>query len=235
MCIEVSLNKTDLEIEDFFDAYFRVMCEYEPYSYRAALGFPNLYIIPQHDPDGIWPAHWGFIPANESDNILSFRQQYNLHAISIDQFLNLKYNKPSLNFGRCLILADGFYLSELRSGNKNRKIWKVTNGDWAKGKLFAFAGIYSLIDEDLFSCCIITNPANKNVIPLEREIPFILDDTFRNEWLREDLTQAALKSLLQFGFTKDRLKVTSYKGTAMYREEIHSYKKVVATHLNRNI
>jgi len=235
MCIEVSLNKTDLEIEDFFDANFRVMCEYEPYKYRAALGFPNLYIIPQHDPDGIWPAHWGFIPANESDNILSFRQQYNLYAISIDKFLNLKYNKPSLNYGRCLILADGFYLSEVSDENKYREIWKVTNGDGVKGKLFAFAGIYSLIDEGFFSCCIIKNPADKNVIPIETEIPFLLDDTFRNEWLREDLTRVALKSLLQFGFTKDRLKVTSYKGTEMYREEIYSYKKIVATQLKRKM
>lgn len=235
MCIDVSLNKTDLEIEYFFDSHFRVMCEYEPYNYRATLGFPNLYIIPQHDPEGIWPAHWGFIPANEGDDILSFRQQYSLHAITIAKFLNLEYKKPPLNYGRCLILADGFYSSKLSDENKNRKIWKVINGDGEKGKLFAFAGIYSIIDEGLFSCCIITNPADKNVIPIEREIPFLLDDTFRNEWLRENLTRTTLESLLQYGFTKDPLKVTPYKGTEMYREEICSYKKLVASQINRKM
>src|SRR5690606_29011707 len=178
-------------------------------------------------PDGIWPAHWGFIPAKESANILSFRQQYNLHAISIEKFLNLKYNKPSLNFGRCLILADGFYLSELSAGNKNREIWKVTPDDRPKRRLFTFAGMYSILDEGHFSCCMLTTSKERNLIPYKAEIPFLLDDTFRNEWLREDLTRAALKSLLQFGFTKDTLKVRPYKGTEMYREEINSYKKTV--------
>lgn len=233
MCTEVSLYKTDLEIEDFFDAHFRVMCEFEPYNYRAALGFPNLYIIPQHDPDGIWPAHWGFIPANESDNILAFRQQYSLYAISIEKFLKLTYTKPSLNYGRCLILADGFYLSEVNAGNKNREIWKVTNDAKPNGSLFAFAGMYSILDEAFFSCCLLTTSNERNLVPYREVFPFLLDETFRREWLREDLSITILKSLLQFGFTKDTLKVTPYKGTGMYRDEINSYKKTVSRELGR--
>ena len=117
-----------------------------------------------------------------------------------------------INWQRCLIFADGLYEPHTISGVK-RKVpyyFKEKNHD-----LFAFAGIYSVIDDNsqrpIYSASIITTEANQMFKEIHNKpnklgsyrMPLILDPSNYWEWLNEtDLKN--VKGLLN-SFTSQEL------------------------------
>jgi putative SOS response-associated peptidase YedK len=206
MCFHISNTKKVTEVEDRFDVRFEMPEIYNPYYHFNGFEKKYLYVILQDDPYYIEPAYWGLIP-NEVD--ISKRSEFlnrtnTLNATSERLFTSSLFSQFIHN-QRCLIVADGLYEPHKVGGVKGSfpHYFKYVDGG-----LFAFAGIYSELDDGLFTASIITTEAN----PLFKEIhnspnklgsyrmPLILDEKDEFEWLNPNLNEAQIKEIL-FTFT----------------------------------
>lgn len=104
------------------------------------------------------------------------------------------FRRPFERF-RCLIVADGFYEWQGRTGAKQP--FHITRGD---GALFAFAGLWSIWHASdgsrLRTCSIITLPANSRVAPLHDRMPAILAPEVEQTWLEPTTPPSQLHELL---------------------------------------
>ena len=100
---------------------------------------------------------------------------------------------------RCLIVADGFYEWQARSGRPKQPFW-ITRAD---GEPFAFAGLWSIWhpkqdgSTPLRSCTILTTAANTAIAALHDRMPVILDADAEAPWLDHATPAAALDGLLR--------------------------------------
>jgi len=201
MCYSVSLRKKEEEIEARFSAQMQVPLLYQPYYYQSGFHRGNLFIIPQDYPNEILPAMWGLIPNHEALDIEGFRKKYNTLNAKSETVFNSRTYSDSIKEKRCLILADGFF--EPHKYNNNSYPYFCHQKEHS---LFAFAGIYTQLDDELFSCSILTQKANDFFAEIHNEkkrMPLVLDSDFESQWLRNDLSSQKVKSLIKVGFTKD--------------------------------
>ena len=201
MCNSVSLRKSEQEIEDRFDAEMQVPLLFEPYFYQSAFHHENLFIITQEYPEEIVPAIWGLVPAHEALNMAEFIKKHTTINAKSEWVYNSRTYKESIRGRRCLILADGFFSSSKYGDVPYPYFCHLTND-----ALFAFAGVYTELDDGLFSCAILTQKANDfftGINNVDKRMPLVIDTEFESEWLRKDLTDEKVKSLMKFGFTKE--------------------------------
>ena len=189
MCYETVLSKRKLKIERRYNSKFKIDFEYEPYYHRSAFGYPNLYIIKQDEPDGIYPSTWGFVPEYAMKNVDGFRKKYNTYNAKSENILSSNTFKNSAREKRCLIIADGFFEPHhINKGSMPYFCYQPTK-EYEDGRdLFVFAGLYSNIDEyaKCYSCTII-NKGCKSIFcrssQPKKRMPLVLDEEFNNEWL----------------------------------------------------
>ncbi|PHQ61538.1 MAG: hypothetical protein COC10_11955 [Sphingobium sp.] len=208
MCNATSLVKLKDEIRKVAKRDFAFPEVYEPQYHINGFGDKLLHIIPQDDPKVIWPADWKLIPDFHKGAPETFN--YNtLNARSEDIFTSNTY-KNSVESGRCLILADGFYEPHtyVKPGTKTEKKqpYYISLEDH---KLFYFAGLFNKIDEELYTVTILTLDANETMAKIhnaKKRMPLILDDQFTANWIESGLNQNQIKELIQVGFTNEALK-----------------------------
>jgi len=213
MCYHTSLTQQENQITAVFDAVYNEPNSYEPYYHFNGWENKYLSIIKQDNESIIDLATWGVLPTNFD---LSKRTQFlaktkTLNATKERLFDSNLYSQ-FIQYQKCIIISDGFFEPHTVSAT-NEKIpyyFKEKNNN-----LFAFAGIYSVIDDDIsspiYSASIITIEAN----PFFKEIhnkpnklgsyrmPLILDPTDYWDWLHtsnEDETKMLLNT-----FTKQEL------------------------------
>lgn len=201
MCYSVSLRKKEKKIEERFSAEMQVPLLYEPYYHQSGFHRGNLFIVPQDSPNEIVPAMWGLIPQHEALDIEGFRKKYNTLNAKSETVFNSRTYRDSIKEKRCLILADGFFEPHKYNDSSYPYFCHLKDDS-----LFAFAGIYTQLDDQLFSCSILTQKANDFFAEIHNEkkrMPLVLDSDFEWEWLRDDLSAEKVKSLIKVGFTKD--------------------------------
>ena len=201
MCYSKSLTKGEEEIKEHFGRNFEVPLLYEPYYWISGFQHPNVFIIPQDDSKNIWPAMWGLVPDYAMGDPVAFYKKVNTLNAKSEQVYNARSYKKSIVDKRCLIIADGFFEPHHYNENSYPHYCRLKNRS-----LFAFAGIYTKLDEELYSCSIITLPANNffSEIHNKRErMPLVLDLGFEEEWIRPDLNKPQIKELMRVGFTKE--------------------------------
>ncbi|MBU2947365.1 SOS response-associated peptidase [Zobellia uliginosa] len=201
MCYSTSLTKSEDAIEEHFNKEFEVPLLYEPYYYLSGFEHPNLFIIPQDNPNFIWPSIWGLIPEFAIKNPEEFRSKANTLNAKGETIFNTRSFKGSIESQRCLIIADGFYEPHHYNGTSYPHYCKLENHS-----LFTFAGIYTKLDEELYTCSILTVEANKffsEVHNNKKRMPLVLDSEFEDEWLRNDLNEKHIKELITSGFTSE--------------------------------
>ena len=112
--------------------------------------------------------------------------------------------RDALREKRCLIPADGFYEWQKAGPLGKRKVPHFIGLE--SGAPFAMAGLWSrwrpkgeLVAEPLYSCTILTAPANATVAPLHDRMPVILSRDAEARWLDPALDGQvdALLALLQ--------------------------------------
>ncbi len=100
---------------------------------------------------------------------------------------------------RCLVLADGFY--EWRKGEGKKAPSQPFYFRLESGEPFAFAGLWEVWgkgeEEKLYTCTIVTGPANERVAPIHGRQPVILPPDALWSWLDPDATPEQLRALLQ--------------------------------------
>ncbi len=208
MCNVTSLAQKQEKLEAHYTARMEVPLLYTPYFERSAYTYPNLFMITQEHADTIVPASWGFVPETMKSNVTYWRKSYDTWNAKSENVLS-----PRSAFGfavrnkRCLILADGFFEPHYYVGEKNPVPHYCFIQDGKKDRsIFAFAGVYSQIDHQLFTCSILTTKANgffSKVHNKKKRMPLVLDSTFEREWLRDLKADTPIKEIMQNGFTRE--------------------------------
>lgn len=213
MCYSISLRKPIKKIEEklkeSFNAEFEVSGEYHPYYHLNGFTHGNLQIIKMNDTKNIVPASWGLIPHWAMNDPQGFRKKSNtLNARSESIFEKASF-KESANDKRCLILADGFFEPHHENGRALPYFCYQPTKDEPTGDLFLFAGLYTNLDDDLYTATILTTEANDFFAEIhnkKKRMPLILDEDLYEDWLDDGLSDQALNELMAFGFTNKSFK-----------------------------
>jgi putative SOS response-associated peptidase YedK len=145
--------------------------------YNAAPG-QSLIVIPMADPKKMHLYKWGLIPHWAKDEKIGYKM-INARAESLKE-------KPafrgSLQKGRCLVIADGFYEWSVEGAKKVPYRIELSNR-----KPFAMAGLLSHWKnengKEINSFTIITTEANKIIGTIHDRMPVILDKAWERKWL----------------------------------------------------
>jgi len=201
MCYSKSLTREEHYIEEYFQRKFEIPLLYQPYYWASGFDHPNVFIIPQDVPESIWPSIWGLVPGFAMDNPEAFRQKVNTLNAKGETVFSTRSYRDSIAERRCLIIADGFYEPHHYNGISYPHYCKLRDRS-----LFVFAGIYTKMDEELYTCSILTVEANDFFAEIhnsKQRMPLVLDTEFEEEWIRPDLQKNHVEELIRAGFTKD--------------------------------
>jgi putative SOS response-associated peptidase YedK len=175
MCGRFSIFTPIQELKQRFDA--DIPDEPVFARYNAAPG-QNMIVIPMDDPHKMHLFKWGLIPHWAKDEKIGYKM-INARAETLKE-------KPafrgSLQKGRCLVLADGFYEWSIKAGKKVPYRIELTNR-----KPFAMAGLCSQwkdeAGKEIDTFTIVTTQANKIVGTIHDRMPVILNKEWEREWL----------------------------------------------------
>lgn len=205
MCYETSSTKIKEQMQDYAEAYFAVPLEYEPFFHRSAFGFPNLQIIKMDNIGEIYPATWGFVPEWSITNIHNFRRKYTTYNAKSETILTSGMYKRSAREKRCLIISDGFFEPHKVNGVSIPYYCHIPSKKYDDGRdLFCFAGIYSELGDEAYSCSIITTEANdffSEIHNVKKRMPLVLDEGLKDEWLNDCLNEKNIEELMKHSFT----------------------------------
>jgi putative SOS response-associated peptidase YedK len=114
--------------------------------------------------------------------------------------------RDAWKFKRCLIPADGYYEWTVAPEDPKGK----TKDPWfihIEGPSpFSFAGLWAYNGKiDIYSCTIVTAPAEEPTVELHGRMPVILDPDYYDAWLSVDTPIADLKPMLRKNNINDRL------------------------------
>jgi len=179
--IKTLINVFQLK-EDIFDYIPR---------YNIAPGQDIHVIIREEDSRKLRLMKWGLIPGWAREAKIGYKM-INARFETIDT--KPAYKGP-FQHRRCLIPADGFY--EWSKKDKTRKPFRIT---LPGGILFAFAGIWdrwiSPQGNIVYSCSLITAPANEYLKEIHERMPVILDREQDYETWLAPADTSTLKGLL---------------------------------------
>ena len=198
MCYATSLTKSKKEIEETFNRDFAVPLEYQKHYHLNGFGSGMLHIIPM-ETDRIYPSSWGLIPEYAFEDPAGFKADYNTLNARRESIFSSRTYKKSAAESRCLIIADGFYEPH-HYKSKSQPYYCKLEGH----QLFAFAGLCTELDDELYSASIITLPANELFAQIhnkKKRMPLVLDNLFLDSWIESGLNQKQVEELMRVGFT----------------------------------
>lgn len=225
MCYKTSLDKKLDQITNRMERDFAFPSEYKPSGHIDAFLQPNLYIIPQDASTKIYPAVWGLVPdfINSSSSNMTpndYVNRYKTFNARGEEFFDKRTYKASAENQRCLILADGFYEPHHYKG-KAQPFFCILEGK----KLFAFAGLYTKLDHELYTTTIVTVDANdtfQKIHNQKKRMPLVLNENMHNDWI-SDLNSNQVNEIVKTGFTNE---VFNYHAVT---NEIYKNRKLVGS------
>ncbi|OQK17565.1 hypothetical protein AU255_06755 [Methyloprofundus sedimenti] len=143
--------------------------------------------------DGSYKAvnlHWGLIPHWAKERKIS-NHMINARAETLTE-------KPAFKVAykqrRCLIPATGFY--EWQQLQEGKQAYCISRKD---GQLIALAGLWEYWEHDtetVYSCSIITRPANALIKPIHQRMPVIIANEHHKDWLDKQASLETTEQLL---------------------------------------
>lgn len=206
MCYKTALDKKAEDIMKVTGRSFQFPEEFIPYKHNDAFTKPNVYIIPQDQPDKIYAATWGLVPdlINTTESTITpseYVNRYKTFNARGEDFFEKRSYKVSAENQRCLILADGFYEPHHYKSKSQPFFCYLKNQ-----QLFSFAGLYTKLDEALYTTTIVTVEANntfKVVHNKKKRMPLVLDTNFEDDWI-SDLNKNQVVEIVNAGFTNSK-------------------------------
>lgn len=190
MCARYTLTKRQ---EELLQAYHVRFPDFEP-NYNLALTQEGL-VITSDEPDIAQKMHFGLVPHWSEKPKVNFATW---NAASEDALEKKSYKPLIINHKTCLVLADGFYEWDKKTGKSLP--YRFTLNDRA---VFAFAGLWSQWkskdgSQVYRSFTIMTTVANKTVRKVhdpKNRMPVILDKFNEPFWLSKEINPNDLLSL----------------------------------------
>lgn len=206
MCAHTSLVKYNKYVEKRYKVTAEATDVYQPYYHRSGYDDDYIYIIKQNEYNLFAPSFWGLLPENKNiyERIGFLNKTNTLNARSENLFTSPLF-KQFINNQRCLILADGFFEPHKRNNESFPHYIRYKNKE-----MFAYAGIYSELDDGLYTASIITTIANDFMKEIHNQpskkgdyrMPLILDESNEFDWLDSSLNNNQIKELL-FTYTSN--------------------------------
>jgi len=207
MCYKSTLTKPLKSLVAYKKTPAKAPELYKPSYNIDGFAHPQILIIPQNDPNMLYPATWGLVPEFQLHDPKGFFREgkYNtLNARDDKVFTSNTYRKP-IEEGRCLVFADGFYEPHEYLKKKQPYFCYIPEGDSIEDReLFTFAGIYTTHGEGEFYVSLITVPANpffSEIHNAKLTMPFVLDPSVEDAWIQEGQSPNIIKDILKDGFT----------------------------------
>lgn len=159
--------------------------EYRP-QYNAA-PTKEMPILISEAPTKLHFQKWGLMAMWANNKAMS-PKFFNLPLSSI---LTKPSYRKKLNARRCIIPMDGFFLWK-QVAKKKRVPYYFFFPD---KRVFCAAGIWET-NEDGNSFMMITRPANETILPIQEDMPLILETSFTKSWIATE-DEAELMEILQ--------------------------------------
>ena len=212
MCYKVQAKAGIEELQKRFNAEFEQKLE-ELHEQEEASGFshPHLPVITTENNSKIQLMEWGLVPGWVKDEKAAAEMQ----NVTLNARSETLFDKPSFRSvlkKRCLILINGFY--ETQHNGKHKTPFFI---NLKSSALFALGGLYdewvnTNTGEIFKGFSIITVPANPlmaHIHNTKKRMPLILPRQQEKEWVKPDINEQQIKSL-----------ITQYTETDMQASEI---------------
>lgn len=194
MCGRSSLNKTEKDLEQRFNAtfYSDALVQYNP--------LPNINVCPSHvlpiisnlDKAHFNSMRWGLIPYWAKD----MRIGYKMINARKETVLEKTSYKQAMAKRRCLVPADAFY--EWQKVGKGKQAHCIKTKDQ---EIFSMAGLWekwrSSEGEDVYSFTVITQEPNEVMKPIHNRMPAILTRDQEEIWLSDDVSPQELLDMIE--------------------------------------
>jgi len=177
MCGRFTLTYTVQEVQKEFDVD-KVIDEFKP-SYNIAPSQPIPVVVAGSRVLDVY--RWGLI----LPWMIKMRKKLMLNNTRIENIKEKATYIHSFTKQRCLIPASGFYEWKKTKDGKIPQYITLKNQ-----KMFAFAGIYSVIEDkgkEIKSCSIITTPPNSFMKKIHNRMPHILHKEQYSDWINPEL------------------------------------------------
>jgi putative SOS response-associated peptidase YedK len=191
MCTRYTLTRAEKEIQKRYEVKLKE--SFAP-NYNLA-PTQNGLVITADEPGIAQKMHFGLVPYWSADTKLNMST---LNARSEDVLEKKTFRPLIKNYKTCLVLADGFYEWDKKSGRSipHRFVLK-------DGAMFAFAGLWSEWKNSngsiiYRSFTILTTTANETVKKVhdpKNRMPVILNNQGESLWLSKDISPAELLQL----------------------------------------
>lgn len=208
MCFATTLRKSDKQItdrlHDELGVDFAIDLEFTPYYHLNGFTHGNLYIIKMDEPENIYPAAWGLVPDWGIHNPLEFWKKTNTLNARAESIFEKSTFKKSAHEKRCLILADGFFEPHHINKVSVPYFCYQPSKEFPEGDLFLFAGLYTELDDELYTATIITVEANDffaEIHNVKKRMPLVLAYDLYQDWLDPNIPSQQINELMAFGFT----------------------------------
>ena len=207
VCYNTTLTKRINDIENMYRTPMYDPDSYQPYYSNNGFNHNYLFIIPQNNPDQIFPAYWGLVPEFQMKDIPLFWKKFNtLNARSEDIFESRSFKKSARSM-RCLIFADGFFEPHHVAGKSQPYFCYIPGGTTIEDrKLFCYAGLYTSNGEGNYYTSLLTTEANEFFAKIHnktKRMPLVLEQDLGKEWLL-DLNKNQVKEIIHNGYTSER-------------------------------
>jgi putative SOS response-associated peptidase YedK len=191
MCARYTLTKKEKELLKAYEV--QLPDNYQP-NFNLAPTQEGL-VITADEPDVAQHMHFGLVPHWANDIKLNFST---LNSRSEEAASNRTWSPLLLHHKTCLVLADGFYEWDKKSGKSIPYRFVLKDRE-----VFAFAGLWSqwkskLTNEVYRSFTIMTTQSNRTVGRVHDpkfRMPVILDKNEESLWLSKDISVPDLLSL----------------------------------------
>lgn len=194
MCGRSSLNKTEKDLEERFNAtfYSDELVKYNP--------LPNINVCPSHimpiitnlDKSHFNAMRWGLIPFWAKD----IKVGYKMINARKETIMEKNTFKKAIEQRRCIVPADAFY--EWQKTGSGKQAHRITIKDQ---KIFTMAGLWekwrSPEGEDIYSYTVITQEPNEMMAPIHNRMPAILKKEQEELWLSDDLSPKELLEMIE--------------------------------------
>lgn len=171
-----SLKGIELELNSKFDYDYL----YHPADVINGLKEASVCVVTSDAQHRIQYGIWGILPKGYIDSWKSFQAIYNTLEIECESISQTSWLFEALMYRRCLIVATGFFISEIEDHNMH--LYKNTlknNG------VFCFGGIYNVLEDGFMSCSILTHSNGSSKYHLKSPKPIIISKDKHAEFLTQ--------------------------------------------------
>lgn len=195
MYLKISNTAERQEMERESNALFKYPNIYNPRILINGLEEVSCPIITMQERQELSWAIWGMLPADFQEDWELFQDMFNTLNLNINMLETDLWFTGSMQSNRCLIPVTGFFTTLLKNGQifPYHISCKTT-------KIFFLAGIYTVLDDGFITFSILTGPMDhqlKKYQNLTNQMPIILDETSKEEWLNESIGVSRAMDILE--------------------------------------